>query len=228
MLQTSLYAHIWIVPRGLSKPSAYRCVCRCSTKQPALNKTLLYVIRWLLLRFLHCCSSLQQNHMTAERQTRGGGEGGVQTDSKRSGEKEKRLPETERAGQRRKKRWNWKCSILSAVEQQQETVVVTKTNPVPQLSLEMKRITGNKQQLSKFNPIRADILTWILSFSPDNPVCVICATTTARFLLTPLTVNILKSISRQHKQKGFLCSLAGFSWINSFRRFNELWLACVS
>lgn len=107
MLQTSLYAHIWIVPRGLSKPSAYRCVCRCSTKQPALNKTLLYVIRWLLLRFLHCCSSLQQNHMTAERQTRGGGVGvcvgGVQTDSKRTGEKEKRLPETERAGQRRKK-----------------------------------------------------------------------------------------------------------------------------
>lgn len=51
-----------------------------------------------------------------------------------------------------KKKW----SILSTVEQQQGTVVVTKTNLVPQLSLEMKRITGNKQQLSKFNPIRAD------------------------------------------------------------------------
>lgn len=44
-------------------------------KAAALNKTFLYVIRWLLLRFLHCCSSLQQNHMTAERQTRGGGWG---------------------------------------------------------------------------------------------------------------------------------------------------------
>lgn len=74
-----------IVPRGLSELSAYRCI---QTQHKALNKTLLYVMCWLLLRFLRCCSSLQQNHMTAERNRLGGG--GAQTDSKSSGEKEKK------------------------------------------------------------------------------------------------------------------------------------------
>lgn len=83
------------------------------------------------------------------------GVGGAQTDSKRSGEKEKKPSAGER-GSKEGKKGDWKCSILRTVEQQQETVVVTKTNPVPQLSLELKRIAGNKQHLSEFNPIGAD------------------------------------------------------------------------
>lgn len=35
---------------------------------PAGRERALYVMCWLQLRFLHCCSSLQQNHMTRERE----------------------------------------------------------------------------------------------------------------------------------------------------------------
>lgn len=40
---------------------------------PLWIKKPLYVMCWLLLRFLRCCSSLQQNHMTAERNRLRGG-----------------------------------------------------------------------------------------------------------------------------------------------------------
>lgn len=120
-------------------------------------ETLLYVICWLLVRFLLCCSSLQQNHMTAERRgVVGGRRLTAKVPEKKKKKKKTSAGDRESKAEEKKIKWNWKCSILSAVEEQQETVVVTKTNPVLRPALEVRRMTGNKRQLSKFNPIRAD------------------------------------------------------------------------
>lgn len=120
-------------------------------------------------------------------------------------EKKKNVGRSQRERRRRKKKkkWNWTRSILRTVEQQQETVV-TKTNPVPQLSLEMKRITGNKQQLSKFYPHHSRLASDHLDLHQMIPSVPPARPRRLRVLLAPFTVNIVKiGTSRQHKQKGF-------------------------